>query len=285
MDTHVAEDAGIVMTDPTQINQIVMNLCTNGAHAMEGHKGRLDITLETCPIDADTAKGFLDLPPGHYACLSVTDNGKGMDRETLKKIFDPYFTTKKIGEGTGLGLSMVHGIVKSIGGAITVYSEPGCGSTFRVYFPVVKDVGEDHAPQPTVLEGGSEHILLVDDEELVLEMTAGMLERLGYVVTKRINSHEALKAFEASPARFDLVVTDQTMPGLTGRELARGIRRRCPDIPVILCSGFSADFADRHENNSDVAAQLNKPVLMHELAHTIRTVLSLPNLNGLSQSQ
>ena len=277
METDFTADAGVVMTEPSQINQIVMNLCTNGAQAMEGRKGVLGISLKPYRLDSDAAKAFVDLEPGRYVCLSISDSGTGMDRETQKKIFDPYFTTKKIGEGTGLGLSMVHGIVKSLGGAIMVYSEPGKGSTFRVYLPVVEEMGELATAQPTILEGGSEHILLVDDEELVLEMTAGMLERLGYAVTKRISSQEALRAFEADPERFDLVITDQTMPGLTGRELAREIRRRSPDIPVVLCSGFSAGFDEQPNDTGDVAVQLHKPVLMQELASAIRTILAPPN--------
>jgi CheY-like chemotaxis protein len=263
------------MADPTRIHQVIMNLCTNAAHAMREHGGVMDLSLSNCDVEDD---GFTapvkGLEPGAYVRLIVSDTGHGMDRETAKMIFDPYFTTKGRGEGTGLGLSVVHGIVAKLGGAVSVYSEPGKGTALHVYLPRIHT--DDEAlkiPANADIAGGTETILLVDDEADILEMTGEMLENLGYSVVSRTNGAEAFQAFAANPQRFDLVITDYTMPGMTGLELAEKITGLGCDTPTILCSGFSADISSRRADASGLRAILKKPILKREMAESIRRVL------------
>ena len=274
-ETQIDSDSGPVMADPTRIHQVIMNLCANAAHAMREAGGVLRVGLTACDVDdtgyTATIRGLI---PGAYVRLAVSDTGHGIDPIIVKKIFDPYFTTKRRGEGTGLGLSVVHGIVTQLGGAITVYSEPDKGTTFHVYLPKITADEEDaQATEQAPIAGGNETILVVDDDGVLLEMTHEMLEGLGYQVVSRASSLEALHAFTANPKRFDLVLTDQTMPGMTGLELADKIRLLSFSTPVILCSGFSIGIPQKRIDALGIRAVLKKPILRRELAETIRRTL------------
>ncbi len=267
-------DNDTVMGDATQIHQIVMNLCTNAVHALGENGGRLEIQTEAVHLDAEAAGRYLNLAPGDYARLIVSDNGCGMDQRTLARIFDPYFTTKTSGQGTGLGLAMVHGIVQRMAGAIKAYSEPGRGTSFHVYFPKIDSdsAQAQRTPNPKPV-GGSERILLVDDEPIVLEMTAESLASLGYRVESRSSAIEAFHAFNAHPARFDLVIADMTMPAMSGKQLAKKIAAIRPDLPIILCSGFSVHGVGPETAAHGVRAVLLKPILLRDLAAAVRRAL------------
>ncbi len=261
-----------VLADSTQIHQVVMNLSTNAYQAMREKGGLLELTLmeeEIGSYDSD-----LDLDSGTYLKLTVSDTGHGMDSVVKEKIFDPYFTTRGLGEGTGMGLAVVHGIVKSHGGNINVYSKLDEGTTFSVYLPLietrpVKTKIISAEPAPT----GTERIIFVDDEEPIVFMAHQILERLGYQVTPRTSSVEALEAFRAKPDEFDLVITDMTMPNMTGLELASRLREIRPDIPIIICTGFS-EMIDRDKAKSmGILGYVMKPITIEEIARTIRQVL------------
>ena len=265
---------GSVSADPTQIHQLLMNLCTNAAHAMRERGGVLKIQLKRVDLDENSAAGYAELSPGAYNDLSVTDTGEGMDRDTVERIFEPFFTTKETGQGTGMGLAVVHGIVKAHGGAITVYSEPGHGSTFHVYLPLMETNEEEEAPiEPEPLPTGREHILLVDDEKTLADIGRQMLERLGYQVTPRTSSLEALEVFKAQPNGFDLVITDQTMPKLTGVDLTKEMLSIRSDIPIIICTGFNAQISTQRAEEIGVKRLLMKPLVVREVATAIREVL------------
>ncbi|MCP4639099.1 MAG: PAS domain S-box protein [bacterium] len=271
----VDTDCGAVMADPTELHQIIMNLCTNAYQAMKEKGGVLRVSLEETAVLDEAGLEGVDLSSGRYACLSVCDTGHGMDRETLDHIFEPYYTTKEQGEGTGLGLATVHGIVTGYGGAVHVYSEPGEGTVFRVYLPAVD--GEGEAP-PEVLPDeaslrGTERILVVDDEEQVCHLAEAALVRLGYEVTAVTCGADALDLFGSEPERFDVVVTDQMMPQMTGTELTKllvGIR---PEVPVVLCTGFGVSARAVREGEVEVAALVMKPMSGLELAQAVRQAL------------
>ena len=274
----MAEHLGMVMADPTQIHQIVMNLCTNAGHAMRDKGGKLEISLSKADLEPGGIAGPTELSPGSYLKLAVRDTGHGMDRQTMERIFDPFFTTKSHTEGTGLGLSVIHGIVRNHGGAIAVASEPGNGATFTVYLPrieSVEDRPQDVLPLPA--DRGRERILFVDDEKDVAFSGGKMLERLGYQVEVKVDSREALELFRAGPDRFDLVITDQAMPGLSGMELSRELTGIRPDIPVILCTGFGHDQNGTLSPEKREAAGIRelalKPLDRTELTTIIRRVL------------
>ncbi len=216
----------------------------------------------------------LGMTSSPYACLTMADTGAGMEKEVVNRIFDPFFTTKQKGKGTGMGLAVVHGIVKSMDGAIRVFSEPGKGSEFRVYLPIAQDTAEN---KPQDMEGpstgGEERILLVDDEEAIITMEQQVLERLGYHVTPFIGSMEALEAFRACPDKFDLVITDMAMPGLPGDKLAAELINIRPDIPIVLCTGFNETLTEEKIVSLGIKALLMKPVRIKDLAGKLREVL------------
>ncbi|ACM21739.1 sensor histidine kinase response regulator, GAF and PAS domain-containing [Geotalea daltonii FRC-32] len=274
----ICSQPGMVMADPTQIHQIIMNLCTNSGHAMHDSGGFLDIRLANVDLDTAAVSGFPDLPSGRYLRLSVQDTGHGMDQATMERIFDPFFTTKTRGEGTGLGLSVVHGIVKNHGGSIMVTSEPGKGASFHIFLPRTDtpetSLAETWQPPPL---HGQERILFVDDEEDLLFAGKKMLERLGYQVEACRDGNEALQTFRLQPHCFDLVITDQTMPQMTGTELTRAILQIREDVPVILCTGFghaSKEFATREGQAATGIRELAlKPFERAEMAKLIRRVL------------
>jgi PAS domain S-box-containing protein len=270
-------DCGTVLADPGQIHQIVMNLCTNAFHAMRESGGNLFVDLGTVELGSDTLSGHSGLEPGEYIKLSVKDTGVGMERSVRERAFEPYFTTKAIGEGSGMGLAVVHGIVKSHGGEITVYSEIGKGTVFNVYFPLcgqsrLVPKPETHEPLPM----GTERILLVDDEEQLLRMTHAALEQLGYRVTSHTCSVEALEVFQRQPQAFDLVITDQTMPKLTGADLARRAMRIRPDIPIVLCTGFSDQVTKQTAEVIGIREFAVKPLGLRQLATLVRHTLDVP---------
>ena len=271
---NIDKDCGLVMADPTQIHQIVMNLCTNAYHAMDDTGGTLEVNLNEVELTVDDITG-LDMEPGPYLCLKVGDTGEGMDQSVIERIFDPYFTTKETGKGTGLGLAVVHGIVKSYGGDIRVYSEVDKGSVFHVYLPRIKEasVSPETVVSDEELQTGHERILLVDDEEAIVSMEKQMMEKLGYHVTARTSSIEALEAFRAQPDKFDLVITDMTMPNMTGDRLAGELMNIRPDIPIILCTGFSEKISRERADALGIKGFLMKPIAMKDLAKTIRKAL------------
>ncbi len=274
----IQPDCGMILADPTQLHQIAMNLITNAYHAVALSSGKIHVSLTSVTAMPQDLAPLVDKPnapaPGPYVRFSVSDNGCGVDPGSLKKIFDPYFTTKEPGRGTGLGLSVVLGIVRQCKGDVTVHTELGKGSTFDVYLPVISDEAkEDPAEKKESLAEGNEHILVVDDEPVIVEMLQQALERLGYRVTGFSASMEALAAFRQNPAGFDLVLADMAMPGMNGEQLVREMTAVCPDIPVIICTGFSERL------NRDIAADLGikglllKPVILSDLADMVRRVL------------
>ena len=264
----------MVLSDPTQIHQVFMNLCINAAHSMQKQGGILTIELTSTEIETDLTGKYPDLKPGPYINLNVSDTGHGMTPEILNCIFDPFFTTKTRGESTGLGLSVVHGIVKNCGGAIYAYSIPGKGSIFKVFIPAIERRIYPEERENKSLPKGTERILFVDDEPVLGKMGKQLLESLGYKVEIRTNSIEALELFRKQPDRFDLVVTDMTMPDITGENLAVELMNIRPDIPVILCTGFSKNIDEKKAMALGIRAFISKPVLKHEIAETIRSVLN-----------
>jgi PAS domain S-box-containing protein len=285
---HIDNKIGLVFADPTQIQQIVMNLCTNAVHAMRGQaNGEMDIWLDNVDIDHSSAPRLGNLPSGHYLCLTVGDNGHGMDEKTIDRIFDPFFSTKGQSEGTGLGLSVIHGIVSNHGGAITVKSKPDQGSHFKVYLPRLDKSANitTDAPSARILSG-SECILLVDDETDLVFGTERMLKQLGYKVIARTDPFAALQLFSSAPEQFDLIITDQAMPHMNGTQLARELTRIRPDIPVILCTGYDTMSSDDTYYNGETAEFISelalKPLVREEIASLIRRVLDdLPQSEGL----
>jgi len=266
----------MVIADPTQIHQVTMNLCTNAYHAMKETGGLLTIILE----DMTVAKGN-DFPPdqhmttGEYIMLKVSDTGSGMDRETLEKIFDPYFTTKEVGEGTGLGLSVVHGIISNLNGYIDVDSKPDKGTEFTVLFPVAPKKNESIETEKLEKDstGGSERILFVDDEEKICAVNKQILHRLGYSVDAFTNPEDALNTLIKEPGGYDLVVTDMTMPKMTGRELALKIMDVRSDMPIILCTGYTSLISKEEALKIGIKDFCEKPVTSNQIAKVIRRVL------------
>ena len=265
---------GQVMADPTQIHQVCMNLCTNAVHAMEDRGGRLDIRLREAHLEQGFAGLHGDLAPGRYLALTVSDTGCGIPTDIMGTIFEPYFTTKGLGEGTGLGLSVVHGIVKSCGGEIGIDSIAGKGTRFTVYLPLVEAGSQqvETAVDPK-MPAGTERILIVDDELVIARMTQQTLERLGYRVSIRTSSVEALALFENKTDQFDLVITDMTMPNLTGERLAAEMLKLRPDLPVILCTDFSKKISHETVDSMGIRSLIMKPFSTHDLLSTVRRVL------------
>ncbi len=266
----------MVLADPTRINQVIMNLCTNAGAAMKEKGGILEVGLFDVELDSESMAAHPDMKPGKYVRLMVSDTGHGMPTEVMDRIFDPFFTTKEREEGTGLGLSMVHGIVTSFDGFITPSSEEGKGSIFSVHLPVIEGEAHAEAESSFPLPTGTERILFVDDEPPIAKLGDRLLRRLGYRVETRISSIEALELFKAKHESIDLVITDMTMPNMTGDQLAREMLRIKRNIPIILCTGFSRMVTEKDAKAMGVGAFITKPILMHELAETIRILLDAP---------
>jgi PAS domain S-box-containing protein len=268
----IETESDSVYADPSQIQQVIMNLCTNAAYAMRDKTGSIDISLQGITFGSHDLPG-VDMQTGDYVVLSVKDTGMGMDEKVRKRAFEPFFTTKPVGEGTGLGLAVVYGIVRSHRGNITVYSEPGKGSIFRVYLPKADTGAPQKAEPPKPIPGGNERILFVDDEETIVHSVRNMLNHLGYKVTALTDSEGALRLFSESPSEFDLVITDQTMPFMTGEILGREFMQIRPDIPIILCTGFSDVISSEKAMALGFRGFIMKPFSVRESAELVRRVL------------
>ena len=268
-------ECGTILANPTNIHQILVNLCTNALHAMKDEKGILTVRLTrkelTKEHDVISGDGVAE---GSFVELMIRDTGHGMDKATVQRMFEPYFTTKEVGKGSGMGLALVHGIVQGCGGFIKVESEPGKGTTFNVYFPAMEEkIVEIEKKQREPLPRGNERILAVDDEEGIIELLTNMLKSLGYEVTAETSSEKTLEVFRTSPDSFDLIITDQTMPHLTGAELAKEILQIRPDIPIILCTGYSAMISEEKAKKIGIKRYAMKPISRRDLAVMVREVL------------
>lgn len=269
----VNESTDTILGDPTQIHQVIMNLCTNAGHAMRERGGTLTLSLAHVALTPQQARGVVELPPGDYLDLGVRDTGHGIPPDILEQIYDPFFTTKAPGEGTGMGLSVVHGIVKNHGGSVSVDTAVGKGTHFSVRLPrLLQDPGQEER-LCRIAPTGTEHVLFVDDEALLVQMAGEMLSQLGYTVTGATDPLKALDLYKQSPNKFDLVITDQTMPHLTGLELATQVLTMHPDKPVILLTGYSEAVTREVAEAAGVAEFIMKPVVEEQLAQTIRHVL------------
>ena len=267
-------EPGLIMADPTQLHQILMNLCTNAFHAMEETGGNITVSLQKKSLSPADIQGENLVQPGEFVQLSVEDTGVGIAPGIMEKIFDPYFTTKEVGKGTGMGLAIIHGIVKSYGGFVTCRSTLGIGTVFQVYLPVVAQAVLSETETLDLIQPGTEHILFIDDEEILAEMGKAMLERLGYRVTMKMNSIEALTAFQDQPNAFDLVITDQTMPEMTGLDMARRLLQIRSDLPIILCTGYSSQVSEEKARAYGFKGFAQKPVTRKDIAILIRKVLN-----------
>jgi PAS domain S-box-containing protein len=262
----------LILGNATQVHQVLMNLCTNAAHAMRKHGGILKISLLNQSIYENSSYDGLSIKPGDYIELKVSDTGEGIPQETIKSIFEPYFTTKIQGEGTGLGLAVVNGIVESYGGRIFVESELGKGTTFTVLFPITHEDIKNLSDEQSLSLSGSERILFIDDEVPITKVGQKMLEHLGYNVTVSNSSPEALEKFRAAPDTFDLVISDMTMPGIRGDVLVREIQKIRKEIPVIICTGYSQELTEENMASLNLQAVLYKPMTKLEIASTIRRI-------------
>jgi CheY-like chemotaxis protein/two-component sensor histidine kinase len=264
---------GTLMADPSQIHQIIMNLGTNAAYAMRESGGVLQVSTRYRDLTERDIAPTSQLHPGRYIQLEVADSGSGVPSELLNRIFDPFFTTKPQGEGTGMGLAMVHGIVGSMGGEITARSELGEGATFTLLLPLAGKAKQEEAGEEEAAVTGQGRILLVDDEEDLVAINTQLLEDLGYKVTGLTDSRTALKAVASTPDAFDLIVTDQTMPGLTGAKLAEAVYAIRPDLPVILCTGYSEVLRSIREGQHGIRKIMLKPFELAEFSRIVREVL------------
>jgi signal transduction histidine kinase len=262
-----------VIGDPTQLHQVTMNLCTNAIHAI-GERGTLRVSLAPVVVPADRALVHATLHAGSYAHLTVEDSGTGMDEATLARIFEPFFTTKQVGKGTGLGLSLVYGIVVDSGGGIDVASTPGAGSRFAIYLPRV-DAPAATADDPTapITRGHGERVLVVDDEAALVAVTSEVLAKIGYDPVGCADGAAALAAFEDASGRIDAVIADEVMPGLTGTELAGALRKRCPDLPIVLMSGYTGPRLAERARGAGITEILKKPVQSRDIAGALARVL------------
>jgi CheY-like chemotaxis protein len=270
---HKIESNLTVLSDATNIHQILMNLCTNSSYAMQEDGGILEVNLADVNLDSNIARQHPGVKPGKFVKLTVSDTGCGMSPEIVSRIFDPFFTTKKVGQGTGMGLSVVHGIVKSHSGAITVDSRPGQGTTFSLFLPAIEAVSITPDDSVPLMVTGREHILFVDDEDFQADLGKRLLARLGYRVTARTQSLDALELFRQKPDDFDLVITDMTMPAMTGDVLAAKILSIRPEIPVIVCTGYSERIDKEIIKNIGIKEFAFKPLAMKDIAAMIRRVL------------
>ena len=262
-----------VMGDATKLHQIVMNLCSNAGYAMRASGGTLHVRLKDIRLPADYENLYPGTDPGAYLELTISDTGEGMAPETLERIYDPFFTTKERGQGTGMGLSVVHGIVKDYGGIIHARSQRGKGTTFKVDLPIIENQDEAKVDTPETLPKGRERVLIVDDEPDIVQIGKLLLENLGYQVVSRVSSLEALELFKSRPEQFDLVITDLTMPQMTGDKLAQEFIAIRNDIPIILCSGYSTQITEEAAEKIGIQAILMKPIIVKEMAKLVRSVL------------
>ncbi len=268
--------SGVILAEPTKIHQIIMNICTNAAQAMEENGGVLELSLDSCTLTKDMVVN--GAKPGEYVRVIVKDTGIGINEDLYERIFDPYFTTKEIGKGSGMGLAVVAGIIRSHNGMINVESKPGEWSTFSMYFPKIEGLSLQEHENIAAIPTGKEQILIVDDEENLAELTKMRVERLGYQAIAETSSKKALELFKSQPDFFDLVISDQTMPELTGETLAKEILKIRKNMPIIICSGYSSKIDAVKSDFSGIKAFMTKPFDNTELAETIRKVLDLEEL-------
>ena len=273
IEQEIQVETGVILADPTQLHQVLMNLCTNAAYAMSEKGGILKVSLSETEISSLEVDQHPELTTGEYLKLGVSDTGCGIEPSVRERIFEPFFTTKGRAEGTGMGLSLVHGVAKSYGGAVEVDSELGKGTTFYVFFPRTQNKRPVKVEAIPKLPTGNEHVLLVDDEKIMIDSVGAMLKYLGYKVTARTSSVEALEAFRAKPKEYDLVITDMTMPNMRGDELTCQLISIRPDIPVVLCTGFSEMISEEKAEAIGVREFVMKPIIMKDMANTIRKVL------------
>jgi PAS domain S-box-containing protein len=274
IDRQVDATCSPILSDPAQIHQVVMNLCTNAYRAMQASGGKITVGLKEVEFMATENTPNHKMDPGIYLLFSVADTGHGMDNDTIERIFDPYFTTQDMSEGTGMGLAVVHGIIRNHEGHIAVTSTPGSGSRFDIYLPLLNSADDYSRTKPSIdLPQGQEHILLVDDEKQIAQMIEKMLTKLGYRVSAYTDSQQALNAFEKEPMQFGLVISDLTMPELTGDRLATELFAIRADIPIILCTGFSELITADEAKALGIRQLINKPVVMTQLAEVVRQVL------------
>ncbi len=276
--TRMADDCGLVLANATQIQQVLMNLCNNATQAIGDAIGRIDIVLSGVTFSrSDIPEETPEIVPGRYLHLKIVDNGCGMDEVSQTRVFEPFFTTKAKGEGTGLGLAVVHGIIKQHKGAIFVNSKSGHGTVFHVYLPVADNATRLDIPNEQMHTGdmveGSEKILFVDDEPYICEMVQRMLSRLGYTVVSFTSSREALEVYTAQPDNFDIVVTDMTMPEMDGIHLAEKMLLVNKDLPVVLCTGFGESVNSMKSKSAAIRACVRKPIIHKVLAQSVRKVL------------
>ncbi len=264
----------VIIADPTEIQQVLMNLCGNAAQAMP-QGGTLFVNLLRVEISTEDLDAKIGAPPGSYSLLTVRDTGHGMDHETQERVFEPYFTTKEIGKGTGLGLSVVHGIVSALKGTITVHSAPGAGTTFRIFLP--RAILDEDSTPPAVARPVSEHLLLVDDDTPLLESLGHSLEKIGYRLTRCVDGEQALQALKHSPREFDALITDLTMPRLSGWDLAVAARKIRQNLPIILCLDLGESVHEKQNDGSEFYL-VSKPVLRDELIHALRLIFDTKNV-------
>lgn len=280
---NIAADLSLVMTDPTHIHQVVMNLCTNAAHAMKEKGGQLEVRLEDVTIDAQEALLSTDLRPGKYQKLTVKDTGHGMQPDIIDRIFDPFFSTKPPGEGTGMGLSVVHGIIKNHNGAIVVYSQPDKGTTFDVYFPVMEvatPLKYEENTSEALPKGKNQKILLIDDEAMLTAVGQELLESLEYDVVSETSVHKALDIFRESPDKFEVIITDMTMPHINGIDFSAEIRKIRPSIPIILCTGYSDAVSESTAKSVGIQEILTKPLTRRQISDAVQKALRPKTLSG-----
>ncbi len=272
--TRIDCDCGKINGDPTKFHQIIVNLCTNALKALDNERGVIDIHLRRRQLSADDLRAQEEAQPGPFVELLIRDNGCGMSKTTKQHMFEPYFTTREVGQGTGLGLSIVYGLARSMGGIVRVHSQPGLGSEFRILFPVLPAASErDTGPVIANLPMGTERIMVVDDEKMIAELQKALLERQGYKVTALTSSNAALKLFSTDPEAFDLLLTDQTMPEMSGHELAAEFLARRPDFPIILCTGYSSIISKEQALEMGIKLYIHKPVQRGDLVRFVRDVL------------
>ncbi|MBU1341199.1 MAG: response regulator, partial [Proteobacteria bacterium] len=271
----ILEEIGMVLADPAQIHQLIFNVCQNAGQAMAESGGTMNVSLKQVFLDSERVSEYPNMVSGYYVSIMIQDTGPGMDQEIVERIFDPYFTTKEPGEGTGLGLAVAHGIAVSHGGTILVNSQPGFGSSFEILLPlrqterVKADIkGEQDLPR------GSGNVLFVDDEESLVDFGTIVLERVGYKVEGYTSSLEALEAFKKTPGKFDLVITDYIMPKMQGMELAKKILEIRSNIPVMLCTGTKSDKLVEHAKDAGIIEVLQKPIPMKSLIKAINNILA-----------
>jgi PAS domain S-box-containing protein len=267
------DSQGTILADPTQIHQVVVNLCTNAYQAMQEEGGRLKVSLAEVKLGSDDLVDHLDLDTGAYLKLTVADTGHGMDEQTIQRIFDPYFTTKENGKGTGLGLAVVYGIVSAHKGAIQVKSAPGKGTMFEVFFPRIRSLTNQEAVSYDQPSRGDESILFVDDEATLVRLATQLLQKCGYRIAGHTNPLEALKLFKTDPYKFDLVITDMTMPHMTGNQLARALKNIRPDVPIILTTGYSEKISPEKAKMMGVEDFIMKPLSYSDLTKRIRRAI------------